>query len=62
MSIRLRHGRQLLETTNYPINTIALRIGFNSDTYFISKFKDQFRQTPQQYRLDERLQNDSNYL
>lgn len=56
--LRLQHACKLLLLTNYSIKTIALRVGFNSDTYFMTVFKRQFHQTPQQYRQNWSSQNE----
>lgn len=49
--VRLKHSQTLLQNTNLTIKTIALRSGFNSDTYFNTLFKKAFGLTPSNYRL-----------
>ncbi|APX72835.1 helix-turn-helix domain-containing protein [Companilactobacillus allii] len=51
--IRLVHAKKLLVESNLTIKSIAIRIGFSSDTYFSTVFKHNFFITPDQYRLNK---------
>ncbi|WP_125588927.1 bifunctional transcriptional activator/DNA repair enzyme AdaA [Companilactobacillus jidongensis] len=51
--IRLNKSKNLLQTTDLSIKSIALRVGFSSDTYFITVFKRHFMQTPDSFRLQK---------
>lgn len=48
--LRLQYSLNLLKKTDYSIKTIAFRSGFNSDTYFNTKFKQRFHSSPLKYR------------
>lgn len=50
-TLRLQYSQKLLQETDYSIKTIAIRSGFNSDTYYNTLFKKHFNQTPQDYRI-----------
>ena len=47
---RLRMAKDMLRTTDYDINTIAWKIGFNSPSHFINTFHRHFGRTPHEYR------------
>jgi AraC-like DNA-binding protein len=49
--IRMRKAAKLLETTEYPIKTIASRVGFASRSHFSRAFKDYTGSDPTAYRL-----------
>lgn len=49
--LRLHHAKQLLEQTNLSVKTIATRVGFASDSYFVTIFKKYFMETPEKFRL-----------
>ncbi|WP_025024303.1 bifunctional transcriptional activator/DNA repair enzyme AdaA [Companilactobacillus nodensis] len=51
--LRLNKSKKLLRTTDLSIKSIALRVGFSSDTYFITVFRRQFMQTPDSFRLQK---------
>lgn len=50
LSCRIGAAKMLLLTQNYPMNEIASRCGFSSQTYFGYKFKEVMGTTPLQYR------------
>ena len=50
MEVRLKNSLKLLQATDYTIKSIALYCGFNSDTYFNTKFKSHFQMTPLEYK------------
>ncbi|WP_334328713.1 bifunctional transcriptional activator/DNA repair enzyme AdaA [Companilactobacillus sp. HBUAS59699] len=51
--LRLFQAKQLLSNTDLSVKVIAARVGFSSDTYFITTFKKHFAKTPEQFRLQE---------
>lgn len=48
--IRIAKAKELLRTTDLPINIIAFTVGFESSSAFISVFKNQENITPLKYR------------
>lgn len=49
-SIRLNHGKQLLETSNLTISEIAYEVGFTDPFYFSRTFSEEFGQAPSHFR------------
>lgn len=49
--VRLQQAQLLLLTTTLSSKVIAQKCGFQSSAYFSTCFKQQFGQTPRQYRL-----------
>ena len=47
---RLRIAKDMLLTTDYDVNTIAWKVGFNSPSHFINTFHRHFDRTPYEYR------------
>ena len=47
---RLRVAKNMLLTTDYDINTVSWKVGFNSTSYFITTFHRHFGRTPYEYR------------
>lgn len=45
---RMMHSLKLLTMSDYNINTIAYKVGYNSPSYFIKTFKRHFGLTPRQ--------------
>jgi AraC-like DNA-binding protein len=52
--LRLRKATSLLTGTELPIKSIATRIGYSSRTYFTRAFKQQFKQSPGEFRSNNR--------
>lgn len=50
MQIRIKKAKILLESTDDSIKQVAYRVGYPSVNHFISRFREQFGITPQQYR------------
>ncbi|MDO5375056.1 MAG: AraC family transcriptional regulator [Staphylococcus rostri] len=50
MSLRLKKGRNLIKTTSMRIDEIAQYVGFKQQSYFTKCFRQQYGQTPLQYR------------
>jgi AraC family transcriptional regulator, dual regulator of chb operon len=53
-SARLRHVRILLVTTNLDVATIAEQVGYTSSHYLHRVFKNEFGQTPGDFRKSQR--------
>lgn len=49
---RIRAAKKLLETTDFSITDIALRCGFNSNSYFTKLFHRSCGKTPNAYRKE----------
>ncbi len=47
---RLEYARELILNTNDSVNVITKKVGFNSSTYLIKKFKEVFGDTPVNYK------------
>lgn len=50
---RLTHGQLLLSKTELSVQEIALRCGFNDVSNFIRRFRQQYGETPLQFRRSE---------
>jgi len=50
---RLKRAEELLQYSNYPINTIAEHCGFNSSIYFTRIFKENYGVPPGKYRKNK---------
>ena len=48
--IRLLRARQLLLQTNQSVQDVAYQCGFNTPSYFISRFQKRFGERPRRYR------------
>ena len=53
-NVRLEKARHLLENEHLKVNEIAETVGMNNISYFIKKFKEKYRLTPNRYRLRRR--------
>ncbi len=58
--LRLTFAGELLETTSYSIDEIALQAGFGNKLQFYKKFKERFGCTPKEYKTN--LQQKDNRL
>ena len=47
---RIRHARELLETTDLPITQVALAVGFSESAHFTRTFQKEVGTTPRAYR------------
>lgn len=54
ISYRIQIAKKLLETTDHSITEIALRCGFNSNSYFTKIFRRTCGKTPNTYRTELR--------
>ncbi len=58
-NIRLEKARELLINTNLRIYAIAEEVGFAKAEYFINKFVQNYHMTPNQYRMRNRKQEET---
>lgn len=49
-SIRLKHGAELLQSTEQSVSEVAYAVGFTSPQYFIKCFKEEYGETPKKFR------------
>ena len=52
---RIQISMQLLASTNYSISQIASNVGFSSQSYMNSVFREEFDKTPRQFREETSL-------
>ena len=52
---RLEKAKTLILTTDFSIEEITLKIGFNSSGYFIKKFKETYGATPKNFKMNTRI-------
>lgn len=48
---KLDYARKLLETREYTVNDVGLRIGYSTASHFIAAFKKRYSTTPKKYLL-----------
>jgi len=48
--IRLKRAAQLLRKTQFFVNEVAFKVGFNNPKYFRKYFKEEFGETPNEYK------------
>jgi DNA-binding response OmpR family regulator len=53
-SIRLAHGKKMLDEGLYTVSEVAYRVGFNSATYFSTCFSEEFGYPPSEVRTGSR--------
>jgi len=51
LMIRLNRAKTLLKTTNLRVKDIAFEVGFNSESNFVTCFKDHVDMTPSEFRV-----------
>ena len=52
-AVRLEKAKQLISTTNEPMQLIAEQVGFANATYFYTLFKKEYGMTPAEYRQSQ---------
>jgi AraC-like DNA-binding protein len=57
IDLRLTCAAELLETTDYTVEEVALQSGFGNKLQFYNKFKERFGDTPKEYKTRLRLQD-----
>ena len=50
--VRIRYAKELLQTSDAPVNKIAEMVGYSDPNYFAKVFRARERRTPSQYRED----------
>lgn len=46
---KMEHARKLLESNQYNVNEVGLRVGYSTASHFIAAFKKKFGTTPKKY-------------
>ena len=46
---KMEHARRLLETNQYNVNEVGLKVGYSAASHFIAAFKKKFGTTPKKY-------------
>ena len=46
---KMEHARRLLETNQYNVNEVGLKVGYSTASHFIAAFKKKFGTTPKKY-------------
>jgi AraC family transcriptional regulator, activator of mtrCDE len=53
---RLKFAAHLLKTTNLPIKSVAVAVGYSSRSYFSRAFRASYAMDPSAYRVESRMQ------
>jgi AraC-like DNA-binding protein len=48
---KMEYARKLLETNQYNVNEVGLKVGYSTASHFIAAFKKKFGTTPKKYTL-----------
>lgn len=56
---RLNHASKLIRTTTITIQEIMYRTGFSNRSHFYKAFTKKFSQTPKEYRIGNKIKDDS---
>ncbi len=48
---KMEYGRQLLDTGEYNVNEVGLKLGYSTASHFIAAFKKKFGTTPKKYLM-----------
>lgn len=46
---KMEHSRRLLETNQYNVNEVGIKVGYSTASHFIAAFKKKFGTTPKKY-------------
>lgn len=46
---KMEHARRLLDTGDYNVNEVGLKVGYSTSSHFIAAFKKKFGTTPKKY-------------
>lgn len=49
LDYKLEHARRLLESNQYNVNEVGIKIGYSTASHFIAAFKKKFGTTPKKY-------------
>ena len=49
-AVRLKRAAQLLQSTDLKVSEIAYEVGFNDPAYFSRAFKEEFGQSPSEFK------------
>ena len=45
----MEHSRRLLESNQFNVNEVGLKVGYSTSSHFIAAFKKKFGTTPKKY-------------
>ena len=48
---KMEHARRLLESGDYNVNEVGLKVGYSTSSHFIAAFKKKFGTTPKRYLM-----------
>ncbi len=48
---KMEYARKMLETGQYNVNEVGLRVGYSTASHFISAFKKKYGTTPKKYLM-----------
>ena len=54
-SIRIEHAKRMLEEEDIPVNSVGLRVGYTSPSYFCDAFKKKVGSSPVKYRQNTKM-------
>ena len=46
---KMEYSRRLLETNQYNVNEVGVKVGYSTASHFIAAFKKKFGTTPKKY-------------
>ena len=49
LDYKMEHARRLLETNQYNVNEVGIKVGYSTASHFIAAFKKKFGSTPKKY-------------
>ena len=48
---KMEHSRRLLETNQYNVNEVGVKVGYSTASHFIAAFKRKYGITPKQFAI-----------
>jgi len=52
LDYKMEHARKLLESNQYNVNEVGIKVGYSTASHFIAAFKKKFGITPKQYVMN----------
>jgi AraC-like DNA-binding protein len=52
----MEYARKMLESNQYNVNEVGLKVGYSTSSHFIASFKKKFGTTPKKYLTSQALQ------
>lgn len=56
--VRLEESKALLDETDFSVSEISFKVGFNSISYFIKCFKEEYSLSPGEYQKKEKIEEE----